>query len=79
MEKVVEYIVRALVENKDAVSVKTTTQDDTIIISVSVAKEELGRVVGRGGKNAQAIRTIIHSLAGKEGFSDKKYIIKFEE
>jgi len=78
MEKLVEYIVRALVDNKDAVKVKTTEEGDICVITVTVDPDEVGRVVGRGGKNAQAIRTIIRSLAGKQGFADKKYVVKFE-
>jgi len=78
MEKLVEYIVRALVDKKDAVRVKTVEEGDACIITVNVDPEEVGRVVGRGGRNAQAIRTIIRSLAGKQGFLDKKYIVKFE-
>lgn len=78
MEKLVEYIVRELVDNKDAVKVTTIEESDAMVIKVEVAPEEVGRVVGRGGKNAQAIRTIIRSLAGKQGFADKKYIVKFE-
>ncbi len=78
MEKLVEYIVRELVDNKEAVKVTTIEESDAMVIKVEVAPEEVGRVVGRGGKNAQAIRTIIRSLAGKQGFADKKYIVKFE-
>lgn len=78
MEKVVEYIVRALFDNQDAVSVSSKEEDGTMIITVKTAPEEVGRVVGKNGRNAQAIRTIIRSLAGKQGFKDQKYVVKFE-
>lgn len=78
MEKLVEYIVRALVDDKDAVKVKTTETEDSVLITVSASKDEIGRIVGRDGRNAQAIRTIVRSLAGKQGFSNKKYIVTFE-
>lgn len=79
MEKIVEYIVRQLVDDKSSVSVKTEeTQDGNFVICVKVSKEELGRVVGRNGKNAQAIRILIHSLAAKNGLDSRKYTIKFE-
>ncbi len=79
MEKVVEYIVKQLVDNKE--SVQVTTQENAngeFIICVKVAKDELGRVVGRNGKNAQAIRILVHSLAAKNGLDSRKYTIKFE-
>lgn len=78
MEKVVEYIVKELVDNKDAVKVSLTQENDMFTIVVKVAPEELGRVVGRNGKNAQAIRTLIYSLASKNGLDSRKYQIKFE-
>ena len=79
MEKVVEYIVKQLVDNKE--SVQVTTQENAngeFTICVKVAKDELGRVVGRNGKNAQAIRILVHSLAAKNGLDSRKYTIKFE-
>jgi len=78
MQKLVEYIVKELVDNKDAVKVEQLEQGDTVVIKVTTDADELGRVVGKGGRNAQAIRTIIRSLSGKNGFSEKKYIVKFD-
>ena len=78
MEKIVEYIVKELVDNKSSVSVTTEECDGNYVITVKVAKEELGRVVGRNGKNAQAIRILVHSLAAKNGLDSRKYTIKFE-
>ncbi len=78
MEKLVEYIVKALVDDKQAVNISSAKKDDECIITVKVASSELGRVVGQHGRNAQAIRTIVRSLAGKQGFSNMKYVVKFE-
>ena len=78
MEKIVEYIVKQLVDNKSSVNVTTTEVDGNFVITVKVAKEELGRVVGHGGRNAQAIRILVHSLAAKNGLDSRKYTIKFE-
>ena len=78
MQKLVEYIVKELVDNKDAVKVTQFVETDSYVINVKVAPEEMGRVVGKSGKNAQAIRTIVRSLAGKQGCSDKKIIVKFD-
>ena len=78
MEKIVEYIVRQLVDNKSSIKVTTEEVDGNFVICVKVPKEELGRVVGRNGKNAQAIRILVHSLAAKNGLDSRKYTIKFE-
>ena len=78
MEKIVEYIVRELVDDKSSVKVTTKEVDGNFVICVKAPKEELGRVVGRNGKNAQAIRILIHSLAAKNGLDSRKYTIKFE-
>ncbi|MBQ8762333.1 MAG: KH domain-containing protein [Clostridia bacterium] len=78
MQKLVEYIVKELVDNKEAVKVVQTEDADGFVINVKVAPDETGRVVGKSGKNAQAIRTIVRSLAGKHGYSDKKFIVKFD-
>lgn len=78
MKNLVEYIVKELVDNKDAVKVEQIEEGDTVVIKVTTDVDEIGRVVGKGGRNAQAIRTIVRSLSGKNGFSDKKYIVKFD-
>lgn len=76
MKELVEYIVRALVENKDAVSVSIEENEDETVVKVSVADEDMGRVIGKSGKVASSIRTIVKSLAGKER---RKTFVKFGE
>lgn len=58
-----ESIVKSLVENKDAVSVKEFESDDkdTILIQVMIDDEDMGRVIGKGGKTANAIRTLVQA------------------
>ena len=78
MENFVKFIVSELVDDKESVQVRTQDVDGSTIITVKVNPNELGRVVGHGGRNAQAIRTLLHSLAGKKGELYKKINVKFE-
>ncbi len=58
-----EKIVKSLVMNKDAVSVKEfpTDNEDEILIEVMISEEDMGRVIGKNGKCANAIRTIVQA------------------
>lgn len=76
MKELVEYIVKNLVENKDAVSVAIEEGEDETIVRVNVADEDMGRVIGKNGKVASSIRTIVKSLAGKDR---RKTFVKFGE
>lgn len=69
----VETIVKSLVINKDSVSVKefSTDEDDTMLIQVMVAEEDIGRVIGREGRTANAIRTLAQASSSLGG---NKYI-----
>ncbi len=74
MKELVEYIVRSLVENKDAVSVAIEESEEETIVRVNVADEDMGRVIGKNGKVASSIRTIVKSFAGKDR---RKTFVKF--
>ena len=76
MKELDEYIVKHLVENKDAVSVSIEEGEDETIVRVNVADEDMGRVIGKNGKVASSIRTIVKSLAGK---NKRKTFVKFGE
>lgn len=73
MEKMIEFIVRNLVNNQDAVTIETTEDNGTNVIHVQVAEEDVGKVIGKNGKIAQSLRTILRSASSKTG---KKYILK---
>jgi predicted RNA-binding protein YlqC (UPF0109 family) len=66
MRKLVEYLVRALVENPDAVQVEELEENGYVVLEVTVAEDDLGRVIGRGGRIANAIRTVARAAATKE-------------
>ena len=65
MKELIQYIATALVDNPDQVKVKETEQDDTIIIELTVAKEDLGKVIGKQGRTARAMRSLLSAAAGK--------------
>ena len=65
MKELVHYIATALVDNPDQVKIKETEEDDTIIIELTVAKEDLGKVIGKQGRTAKAMRSVLSAAAGK--------------
>ena len=78
MEELVIYIVENLVSNKDAVQISSEKTDNETVIKVVVAKEDMGKVIGKGGKIAQSIRSIVKTASSVSG--DKtRYFVKFEE
>lgn len=78
MEKLVKYIVENLVSNKDAVQISSEKNDNEIVIKVVVAKEDMGKVIGKGGKIAQSIRSIVKTASSVSG-EKTRYFVKFEE
>ena len=66
MRDLVEFVVRALVSDPDAVRVDEIEEDDGIVLEVRVADGDLGRVVGREGRVANAIRTLAKAAATAE-------------
>ena len=74
MEKFLETMILNLVENKEAVVIKIVDNENSTTFEFKVAKEDMGRVIGRQGKLAKSIRTIMKSIATKE---HKKVQIEF--
>lgn len=66
-ENLIRNIVTPLVVHPEDVLVKTLSDDEEINIQVLVNEEDLGRVIGKGGRIASAIRTIVYAGASKEG------------
>ena len=65
MKELIHYIAAALVDNPDLIQIKETEQDDTIIIELTVAKDDLGKVIGKQGRTARAMRSLLSAAAGK--------------
>ena len=74
MENFLKTIISNLVENKDAVEITKVDSEKSITFEVKVAKEDMGRVIGRQGKLAKTIRIIMKSVAAKE---HKKVSVEF--
>ena len=68
MKDLVEFLARALVDDPDAVSVESFEEDDgTLVLELAVAESDAGKVIGRGGRTAAALRTIMKACAVKHG------------
>lgn len=76
MKDLITAIVKALVDQSEKVSVSAIVGDHTIVLEVSVAKGDLGKVIGKGGKTAQAMRTILAAASGK---THKRHILEIVE
>jgi uncharacterized protein len=63
MTELLEFLVRALVEDPEAVEVEELEEDGDLIYEISVAEDDLGRVIGKGGRVANAIRTVAKAAA----------------
>ncbi|MDR1322331.1 MAG: KH domain-containing protein [Gracilibacteraceae bacterium] len=67
MKEVVEILAKALVDNPDQVTAEETTTEKTIHIKLTVAEEEIGKIIGKQGRIANAIRTVLKAAAVKDG------------
>ena len=64
MKELLEYLARALVGEPEAVRVEEFEEDDgTLVLELSVAEEDYGKVIGRGGRTANALRTVVKAAA----------------
>lgn len=66
MQELVKVLAKALVENPDAVEVEVVEEEDRTVLKLHVAQEDMGRVIGKQGRIAKAIRTIVKSAATRE-------------
>ncbi|HYF11418.1 MAG TPA: KH domain-containing protein [Actinomycetota bacterium] len=67
MADVLEYIARELVDDPDAVEVTETPDSRGVVLTLRVAKDDMGRVIGKGGRTARAIRTVVKAAAIRAG------------
>ena len=76
MKELVEFIVKNLVANLDEVVVSEIDKERETVYSVKIADEDFGRIIGRSGKVATAIRTVVKTSAKKQ---NKRVFVKFEK
>jgi predicted RNA-binding protein YlqC (UPF0109 family) len=76
MKELVEQVAKALVDKPDEVEVDETSGSHTCVIKLRVAKEDIGKVIGKKGSNANAIRTILDAAGGKQ---NKRYVLEILE
>ena len=76
MKDLITEIVKALVDQPEEVSVNEIGGSHTTVLELSVAKSDIGKVIGKQGRTAQAIRTILSAAAGK---TRKRYILEIVE
>ncbi len=66
MKDLLEYIIKAIVAEPDAVNITEENNDEGLLIKLEVAPDDKGRVIGRQGRVAQALRTLLRVKAAKE-------------
>jgi len=76
MKQLVETIAQSLVDDPTKVVTSEEMEDDTIVIKLTVAKEDMGRIIGKEGRTAKAIRTILNAVSTK---GNKKAVLKIVE
>jgi predicted RNA-binding protein YlqC (UPF0109 family) len=76
MKSLIMSIVQALVEKPEEVQIKEVIGEHAHVLELRVAKEDLGKVIGKGGAHASAIRTLLAATSGKE---KKRYILEIIE
>jgi len=65
MRELVEYIIKQIVDRPEDVQVQEIKAEKVILLEISVAKEDMGKVIGKGGRVANALRTIVGAAAAK--------------
>ena len=66
MLELVEFLAKSLVDEPDKVVVKEVEKDDIIVIELTVAEDDMGKVIGKQGRIAKAIRTVVKAASTKE-------------
>ena len=73
MKELVEFIARSLVDSPDEVVVTETETSDSVLVELKVAESDMGKVIGRQGRIAKAIRAVVKAASSR---SDKKVTVK---
>jgi predicted RNA-binding protein YlqC (UPF0109 family) len=76
VSELLEYLARSLVDDPAAVRVETIEEDDAVVLVLHVAPDDLGKVIGRQGRIARALRTLVRASAHE---SDRRVILEIAE
>jgi hypothetical protein len=76
MKELVQYLAKSLVNNPDAVEVRETEGETASVVELKVAKEDLGRIIGKQGRTAKSIRTILNAAASR---TNRKVVLEIVE
>jgi uncharacterized protein len=76
MKELVQYLAKSLVNNPDSVEVKETQGETASVLELKVAKEDLGRIIGKQGRTARSIRTILNAAASR---ANRKVVLEIVE
>jgi predicted RNA-binding protein YlqC (UPF0109 family) len=76
MRELVEFLARALVEDADSVRVEEIEENGDLVLEVSVGGDDLGRLIGRGGRVANAIRTVAKAASTR---AERRVLVEFIE
>ena len=76
MKDLVEFIVKSLVDNPDQVEIREVDDHSATIVEVSVAQPDMGRIIGKGGRVINSIRSIVQVAAAKQGLRVSVEIIE---
>ena len=79
MKELVQFIVTSLVDHPDEVDVAEVETDDGLIIELSVAGSDMGRIIGKGGRVVNAIRTVVDVAAKQRGISVSLELLEDED
>jgi predicted RNA-binding protein YlqC (UPF0109 family) len=76
MRELVEFLARALVSEPDSVRVEEVEEDGDLVLEISVVGDDLGRLIGKGGRVANAIRTVAKAASTR---ADRRVLVEFIE
>jgi hypothetical protein len=76
MKELIEYMAKSLVSNPDAVTINESSADGASLFELKVAKEDLGRIIGKQGRTAKSLRTLLNAAAS---MANRKVVLEIVE
>lgn len=76
MQELIAHIAMSLVDNPDSVKVSMESKEDTVNLELTVATEDLGKVIGKQGRTARAMRSILSATAAKDNLRSRLDIVE---